>query len=169
MGQAGETACPTTAGTRFRKVAQAVPPAFLDIFTASQPGARPKIGPVKSLFNRPIDLIRNHLSSISHSGHDWPVKRNMKVESRPLCGRDHILVGNQVGNPPLGGVGLCVGWPRCGTGKAECHSAAGCHPAPQKVSGLAYQFAQMPAVLRLNRAGLHFHVAHPSNRATGSS
>ena len=52
----------------------------------SQSGARPKIGPFKSLFNRPIDLIRNHLSSISHSGHDWPVKRNMKVESPALCG-----------------------------------------------------------------------------------
>jgi hypothetical protein len=41
--------------------------------------------------------------------------RDLKVESQALCG-----------------VGLCVGWPRCGTGKAECHSAAGCHPAPQK-------------------------------------
>ena len=35
MGQAGETACPTMAGTRFRKVAQAVPPAFRYFFTAS--------------------------------------------------------------------------------------------------------------------------------------
>jgi hypothetical protein len=31
----------------------------------------------------------------------------------------------------------------------------------KRPSGLAYKYAQMPAVLRLNHAGLHFHVAHP--------
>ena len=32
----------------------------------------------------------------------------------------------------------------------------------KRASALAYKYAQMPAVLRLNRAGLHFHVAHPA-------
>jgi hypothetical protein len=31
----------------------------------------------------------------------------------------------------------------------------------KRPSALAYKYAQMPAVLRLNHAGLHFHVAHP--------
>ena len=77
----------------------------------SQSGARPKIGPVKSLFNRPIDLIRNHLSSISHSGHDWPVKRNMKVEAsaiQPQNGRHLSILVRKARGPFVGQDGILL-------------------------------------------------------------
>jgi hypothetical protein len=46
-----------------------------------------------------------------------------------------ISCGTQRGNPPAGpwflGAGLCVGRAHSTHRKAECHSAAGCHPAPR--------------------------------------
>jgi hypothetical protein len=80
----------------------------------------------------------------------------MKVESRALCG-----------------AGSHTGWQPASLWRGPVRRLAplrhrkpqdailGCHPAPQKASDPAYKGAQMPAVLLLNRASLHFHVARP--------
>jgi hypothetical protein len=65
-------------------------------------------------------------------------------------GRDGIL--RRVGNPPLTGAGLWLGRP-IRHRKAECHSAAGCHPAPQcdarKLTAVSSQPPHAPAALSM--------------------
>ena len=39
----------------------------------------------------------------------------------------------------------------------------------KRPSSLGYKYAQTPAVLRLNRAGLHFHVAHPMSHVEAAA
>jgi hypothetical protein len=73
---------------------------------------------------------------------------------------------------PLCGAGwlatrLFVAWVLCSAGPVaapERPSATRPQDAilpHEKPSGFASKYAQIPAVLRLNRAGLHFHVAPP--------
>src|ERR1039458_5016946 len=54
-------------------------------------------------------------------------------------------------------------------GPADCQSAAACQAAPQERPCLVYTYAQIQAVLPMNRVGVHFHVAHPMRKYPSSN